>query len=208
MSGELERQRPNGRPRTDDSRRVQRILFAENILKHGRTEALKAEAEDVIRESQAAADAAKAKGKRKPVITRKAARKRLGNSVKAELDLGHGPLTGLTPSLRLVGAITGAVAKRDGYAAGRRLLVEALGYSLAFGRLRDPVQRDPATGGRRIQPEIARENARNLFECLPENARENLRTVFECMLLADEYISQIEAQCRTETKGENPTARG
>jgi hypothetical protein len=178
-----------GRPRNNDSGRVERILFASNILRHDLQKAICAEADDLIRESQAGAAAAR--GKRKPVITPEAARKRLGKAVKAELGLGYGPLTGLPPNLRLIGAITGGVARRDGYAAGRRLLVEALGHDLAFGCLRDPVTRDPATGARRFDPHIARENA----WCL-----------LDCMVMADCYIAEIEAQCRAGMNGENTAA--
>lgn len=138
MSGDPDDKARHGRPRNDDRARLEEILFRWNILGRPLGEVLDAAAADLVRASQAAANEAVAQGRRRPVISQASARRRLKDGVEAEQRAGIGPMTGLPPALRLVGAITGGVARRDGYQAGRQLLVESLGRAIAFGNLQDP----------------------------------------------------------------------
>jgi hypothetical protein len=177
-----------GRPRNDDGAYVADIMFQWNITGRPLAMVLHEAADDLVRASQAAADAAATRGERKPVIDFRSAYRRLKAAFETARGGGIGPLTGLPDELRVIGAITGRIARRDGYAAGRHLLVEALGYNLAFGRLRDPAPRDPETGQHRIQSDIVWENT---------------WIMLECRMLADDYISEIEGQCKVATNGEN-----
>jgi hypothetical protein len=128
--------RAGGRPRNDDSVTVAEILWRSRVEGHDFNTVLRAAVTALVQDQ---ATAAAADGKRKRVIQRVNATRRLSEAVAKELlTNGDDALTGLAPKLRRFGEHFALVARREGYIAGRSQLIRAIAYNLTWGKIDDP----------------------------------------------------------------------